>query len=124
MILNMRPHGLEPTTCRRLASQVPTPDGRLIISPYSVGARGTKPAEYEKDTWAPLEDLARNHPEAGVHFQGISRAGTASEAKVRFADWEKNVISIVAQKTSAPRRLIGSKTCSHRMRGSRMLFQT
>ena len=35
--------------------------------PMSKG--GTTSAEREKNTWAPLEDLARNHPEAGIHFQ-------------------------------------------------------
>lgn len=39
---------------------------------YSVSTRGTEAAEWDRNTWAPLEDLARNHPEAGVHFQGIT----------------------------------------------------
>lgn len=34
--------------------------------------RGTQAAKWDKDTWGPLEDLATNHPEAGVHFQGKS----------------------------------------------------
>lgn len=36
----------------------------------SVSARGTTAAQWDKDTWAPLADLAQNHPDAGVHFQG------------------------------------------------------
>lgn len=36
----------------------------------SVSIRGTEAAEWDKNTWGPLEDLAQNHPEAGVHFQG------------------------------------------------------
>lgn len=39
---------------------------------FSVSERGTPAAKWDKDTWAPLEDLARNKPEAGVHFQGLS----------------------------------------------------
>lgn len=41
-------------------------DARVRVS---VG--GTEAAQWDKDTWGPLADLARNHPEAGVHFQGI-----------------------------------------------------
>lgn len=37
---------------------------------YSVSVHDTEAAEWDKNTWGPLEDLARNHPEAGVHFQG------------------------------------------------------
>ena len=36
----------------------------------SVSVGGTEAAKWDKDTWGPLADLARNHPEAGVHFQG------------------------------------------------------
>jgi len=37
-----------------------------------VSVRGTAAAEWDKGSWGPLEDLAANHPEAGVHFQGQS----------------------------------------------------
>ena len=36
-----------------------------------VSVSGTRAAEWDRNTWPPLEDLARNHPEAGVHFQGM-----------------------------------------------------
>jgi D-amino-acid oxidase len=39
-----------------------------------VSIRGTKAAEWDENTWGPLEDLAANHPEAGVHFQGGFRS--------------------------------------------------
>ena len=39
----------------------------------SVSISGTEAAEWDKNTWGPLEDLARNHPDAGVHFQGTNR---------------------------------------------------
>jgi D-amino-acid oxidase len=35
-----------------------------------VSLKGTRSAKFDRDTWAPLEDLAKNHPDAGVHFQG------------------------------------------------------
>jgi hypothetical protein len=37
----------------------------------SVSIRGTAAAEWDKNTWIVLEDLVRNHPDAGVHFQGM-----------------------------------------------------
>lgn len=43
------------------------------MTDFSVSLRGTQAAEWDKNTWAPLEELARNHPEAGVHFQGMMR---------------------------------------------------
>jgi D-amino-acid oxidase len=38
---------------------------------HSVSISGTDAAEWDKNTWGPLEDLARNNPGAGVHFQGM-----------------------------------------------------
>ena len=34
-----------------------------------VSVKGSQAARWDANTWPPLEDLARNHPEAGVHFQ-------------------------------------------------------
>ncbi|KAI5460159.1 D-amino-acid oxidase [Mariannaea sp. PMI_226] len=34
-----------------------------------VSIHDTEAAEWDKNTWAPLADLAQNYPEAGVHFQ-------------------------------------------------------
>lgn len=42
-----------------------------LIHDHRVSISGTDAAEWDKNTWSPLEDLARNHPGAGVHFQGI-----------------------------------------------------
>ncbi|EXJ81579.1 D-amino-acid oxidase [Capronia coronata CBS 617.96] len=58
-----------------------------------VGARGSKAAEYEKDTWAPLEDLAQNHPEAGVHFQECQIHSRAKDAGSATADWFNELLS-------------------------------
>ena len=49
----------------------------------SVGRPGTLAAQYERDTWKPLEELARNHPEAGVHFQGESLARDSTVDRTR-----------------------------------------
>ena len=45
----------------------------LTTKNVSVSVRGTEAAEWDKNTWPPLEDLAQNHPEAGVHFQGMQK---------------------------------------------------
>lgn len=36
-----------------------------------VSVRNTPAAEWDRNTWPALLDLAENHPEAGIHFQGI-----------------------------------------------------
>lgn len=36
-----------------------------------VSVAGSAAAEWDKNTWPELEKLARHHPEAGVHFQGL-----------------------------------------------------
>ncbi|KIW69284.1 hypothetical protein PV04_05166 [Phialophora macrospora] len=57
------------------------------------GARGSKAAEYEKETWAPLEDLARNHPEAGVHFQECQVYSRTKDVGSATADWFNELLS-------------------------------
>lgn len=37
---------------------------------FAVSKEDTEAAEWEKNTWPPLYRLAKEHPEAGVHFQG------------------------------------------------------
>jgi hypothetical protein len=39
---------------------------------YRVSERGTAAARWDRDTWPHLERLARDHPEAGIHFQSNS----------------------------------------------------
>jgi hypothetical protein len=36
---------------------------------YRVSRKGSRAAEWDRNTWPALEHLARNHPAAGVHFQ-------------------------------------------------------
>jgi hypothetical protein len=70
----MLPPGPGRTTCRKLNWQIAEPFlmKLLTLEDSSVSIRGTEAAEWDRNTWAPLEDLARNHPEAGVHFQGMT----------------------------------------------------
>lgn len=37
---------------------------------FPVSQRDTAAAEWDRNTWPALYELAKNHPEAGVHFQG------------------------------------------------------
>jgi D-amino-acid oxidase len=46
-----------------------SPWGGANFMPTSIS--NTPAADWDKTTWEFLEDLARNHPEAGVHFQGM-----------------------------------------------------
>ncbi|KAL8966538.1 MAG: hypothetical protein Q9197_005923 [Variospora fuerteventurae] len=43
-----------------------------VIQDYDIeiSEAGTEAAGWDKNTWPELENLAKNHPEAGVHFQG------------------------------------------------------
>jgi hypothetical protein len=70
----MLPPGPGRTTCRKLNWPIVEPflTKLLTLDDSSVSIRGTEAAEWDRNTWAPLEDLARNHPEAGVHFQGMT----------------------------------------------------
>ncbi|RMZ88828.1 hypothetical protein DV736_g3943, partial [Chaetothyriales sp. CBS 134916] len=36
-----------------------------------VSVTGTRANEWDRNTWAPLDELARNHPEAGIHYQEL-----------------------------------------------------
>ena len=48
------------------------------INSSSVSTSGSEAAEWDKATWGPLADLAANHPEAGVHFQGTKNIALSS----------------------------------------------
>ncbi|KAF2812324.1 D-amino-acid oxidase [Mytilinidion resinicola] len=58
-----------------------------------VSVRGTKAAEWDKNTWSPLEDLARNHPEAGVHFQECEIYSRSKDVGSATADWFAELLS-------------------------------
>jgi hypothetical protein len=68
MISSTLHHGLGPTICRKcIAFQF----GELtwLMPRRRVSARGTEAQDWDRNTWPPLFDLAKNYPEAGVHFQ-------------------------------------------------------
>lgn len=63
-------HGLEPIIYReslKAADLYATATHRLI---YRVGKLGSPQGEWERATWPYLAELAKNHPDAGIHFQG------------------------------------------------------
>ena len=62
-------HGLGRTTCRKIS--IPSVHRPEFDSPPRVSTAGTSEAIYERDTWPYLEELAKNVPEAGVHFLGL-----------------------------------------------------
>lgn len=55
---------------------------------FPVSLNDTTPADWDARTWPYLKDLAQNHPEAGIHFQGIhtcsaSTGGTRTDRYCR-----------------------------------------
>ena len=44
----------------------------MLSCVFSVSSKGTPAADWDRNTWPELEKLARHHPEAGIHFQGMS----------------------------------------------------
>ncbi|ETN45548.1 uncharacterized protein HMPREF1541_09380 [Cyphellophora europaea CBS 101466] len=64
------------------------------VSPRThVSVRGTEAAQWDKNTWAPLEDLARDHPEAGVHFQECQILSRAKDKGSATASWFAELLS-------------------------------
>jgi D-amino-acid oxidase len=45
----------------------------------SVGKENTPSQDYERNTWPELAKLAQDHPEAGVHFQGMPQNKTCTQ---------------------------------------------
>ncbi|KEF51861.1 D-amino-acid oxidase [Exophiala aquamarina CBS 119918] len=60
---------------------------------FSVSVRGTQAAEWDKNTWGPLEELARNHPEAGVHFQECEIQNRSKDVGSATATWFAELLS-------------------------------
>ncbi|KAI1612716.1 D-amino-acid oxidase [Exophiala viscosa] len=58
-----------------------------------VSVRGTEAAEWDKNTWGPLEDLARNHPDAGVHFQHCEIHNRSKDVGTATAEWFAELLS-------------------------------
>ncbi|OOO11561.1 FAD dependent oxidoreductase [Aspergillus oryzae] len=58
-----------------------------------MSTRGTKAADWDKDTWAALEDLARNHPDAGIHFQECEIHSRSKDVGTTTAKWFGELLS-------------------------------
>ncbi|KAF7559742.1 hypothetical protein G7046_g4405 [Stylonectria norvegica] len=58
-----------------------------------VSIRDTNAAEWDKNTWAPLADLAQNHPEAGVHFQECEICYRSKDVGSATANWFAELLS-------------------------------
>ncbi|KAH6885177.1 D-amino-acid oxidase [Thelonectria olida] len=58
-----------------------------------VSVRGTTAADWDKNTWAPLADLAQNHPEAGVHFQECEIYNRSKDVGSATANWFAELLS-------------------------------
>ncbi|KAJ5374431.1 D-amino-acid oxidase [Penicillium concentricum] len=58
-----------------------------------VSISGTDAAEWDKNTWGPLEDLARNNPGAGVHFQECEIHNRTKDVGSATAEWFKELLS-------------------------------
>lgn len=58
-----------------------------------VSIRNTPASEWDKNTWAPLSDLATNHPEAGIHFQECEVHTRTKDAGSATADWFAELLS-------------------------------
>ena len=124
MISNMLHPGLERTTCRKwhCLTLKPFSTHGQVLSHSSVSICGTEAAEWDKNTWTRLEDLARNHPEAGVHFQGIVYS-KSHRLLLDLLTRLQNARYIIALKTLIPQRQPGSLNYYPRIRGLRTLYQ-
>lgn len=59
----------------------------------SVSIRGTSAADWDKLTWKVFDELARNHPDAGVHFQECEIHSRAKDAGGTTAKWFAELLS-------------------------------
>ncbi|KAJ5979995.1 FAD dependent oxidoreductase [Penicillium waksmanii] len=58
-----------------------------------VSIRGSKAAEWDKETWTWLLDLAMNRPESGVHLQECEIYSRAKDNGSATADWFSELLS-------------------------------
>ncbi|KAK5058792.1 hypothetical protein LTR84_011056 [Exophiala bonariae] len=80
-----------------------------------VSVRGTPAAEWDRNTWAPLENLARNRPEAGVHFQECEIHNRTKDVGSATAEWFAELLSpnpwfkdVVPNFRSVPKARLGA----------------
>lgn len=55
----------------------------ILMFLCSVAKQGTPSEGYERETWPELEKLARDVPEAGIHFQGMHSLWAKSTCDLR-----------------------------------------
>ncbi|KAE8138370.1 FAD dependent oxidoreductase [Aspergillus pseudotamarii] len=58
-----------------------------------MSTRGTKAADWDRYTWTVLEDLARNHPDAGIHFQECEIHSRSKDVGTTTAKWFGELLS-------------------------------
>ncbi|KAE8147896.1 hypothetical protein BDV25DRAFT_131680 [Aspergillus avenaceus] len=58
-----------------------------------MSTRGTEAAGWDKATWTVLEDLARNHPDAGIHFQECQIHSRSKDVGSTTAKWFGELLS-------------------------------
>ncbi|KAL4906337.1 hypothetical protein BDW74DRAFT_177351 [Aspergillus multicolor] len=58
-----------------------------------VSLTGTEASEWDRKTWAPLADLAANHPAAGVHFQECQIHTRTKDKGSTTAAWFSELLS-------------------------------
>ncbi|KAF5863015.1 hypothetical protein ETB97_010823 [Aspergillus alliaceus] len=58
-----------------------------------MSTRGTKTADWDRRTWIALEDLARNHPDAGIHFQECEIHSRSKDVGSTTAEWFGELLS-------------------------------
>ncbi|KAB8227731.1 FAD-dependent oxidoreductase [Aspergillus alliaceus] len=59
-----------------------------------MSTRGTKAADWDRRTWIALEDLARNHPDAGIHFQECEIHTRSKDVGSTTAEWFGELLSL------------------------------
>lgn len=64
-----------------------------MLSKIRVSLTDTAAAQWDRDTWPFLEDLARNRPEAGVHFQDCKIYARRKDTGSATADWFAGLLS-------------------------------
>lgn len=43
----------------------------MLFDISRVSKKGSEAADWDRNTWPELQNLAKDHPEAGVHFQSM-----------------------------------------------------
>ncbi|OAL32485.1 hypothetical protein AYO22_00507 [Fonsecaea multimorphosa] len=58
-----------------------------------VSVKGTPAEDWDRNTWQPLFDLAKNHPEAGIHFQRTEIYNRKKDVSSATAAWFAELVS-------------------------------